>query len=92
MVLARKNVVRGSQLPKVSTESCRRAARFLSIMGGVLEFFSKGTNGLILLEDTKQGTVEKQGGIRKTNTPALKYKGKLDMSEREGNNCRKGCY
>ena len=46
-VLARKNVARGSHLPKASTEGHRRAARFLSIMGGFkMIFLSKGTNGV----------------------------------------------
>lgn len=93
MVLARKCVARGSQRPKTSTESHRRTMRYLRVLGDffpLLFFFSKGINGLILLRATKWGILGKQGEIMKTNTPALKYK--LNISEKEENNYRKGFY
>lgn len=56
MVLARKYVARGSQLPKASTESHRRAMRYLRVLVNFFSpviFLSKGINGLILLKATK---------------------------------------
>lgn len=55
-------------------------------------FVSKGTNGIWSdpIGSYEQGTVEKQGGVGKTNTPALKCKDKLNVSERKRNNYRKG--
>lgn len=71
MVLARKYVAGGSQLPKASTESHRKAMRYLRVLGDFFFpniFLSKGINDLILLKATKQGILEKQGEIMKTNT------------------------